>query len=271
VGLLDKFKKKKEEKEEKEEKETKGGFISFVLLSTQQWEKEKLAQELVKKWGFQIMEGKDKQEEDVLFLEKNGNMAFASYIPSPVPGEEAEYYASANYMWKDAVKTVKKHCAQVLIAVLGNDGDLCEKGRQLVQITGTMLNQQNAIAVYSDGAVYQPEFYQEMAALMTEENVVPVFNLVWFGICAPGTTQAGVYTYGMRKFGKDEMEVYTEKTKADFNKMRNFLSDIVSYVLCENVVLRDGETIGFSAEQKLAITKSKGIAVDGETLKIEYC
>jgi hypothetical protein len=37
-----------------------------------------------------------------------------------------------------------------------------------------------------------------------------------------------------------------------------------------DVVLNDGETIGFSEEQKLQITVSPGIALPGDTIKIEY-
>ena len=41
-------------------------------------------------------------------------------------------------------------------------------------------------------------------------------------------------------------------------------------ILSDDVTLQDGETIGFSEEQKLAITLSEGIALDGMTLKLEY-
>lgn len=48
------------------------------------------------------------------------------------------------------------------------------------------------------------------------------------------------------------------------------LWDIANYVITEDVVLRDGETIGFSEEQKLPITRSKGVAVEGDSLKIKF-
>lgn len=41
-----------------------------------------------------------------------------------------------------------------------------------------------------------------------------------------------------------------------------------NYVI--NVTLHNGETIGFMEEQKLPITRCKGIALDGQTLKIVY-
>ncbi len=45
---------------------------------------------------------------------------------------------------------------------------------------------------------------------------------------------------------------------------------LVSYVLGQDVTLNDGETIGFSAEQKLPITRSEGVSLPGMTLKIGY-
>ncbi len=77
----------------------------------------------------------------------------------------------------------------------------------------------------------------------------------------------GIYTYGLRKFGKEEIEVYAP---ADLSDIRDFLMDIVHYILSDDVTLQDGETIGCSEEQKLAITLSEGIALDGMTLKLEY-
>ena len=52
--------------------------------------------------------------------------------------------------------------------------------------------------------------------------------------------------------------------------LRGFVLDIASYVLEQDVTLRDGETIGFSEGQKLPITRSAGIWHDGMTLKIGY-
>ena len=45
---------------------------------------------------------------------------------------------------------------------------------------------------------------------------------------------------------------------------------IATYVIDTDATLRDGETIGFSEEQKLSIKLSKGILLDGKTLKITY-
>ena len=124
------------------------------------------------------------------------------------------------------------------------------------------------MAVYTDGAVFQPEFYHDFAAMM-QDGELPLPDLVWFGL-ARDDERIGVYTFGLRKFGKEEMEVFVPRGRADFGELRDFLMNMAAYVIEEDVVLNDGETIGYSAEQKLAITRSKGIALDGYTIKIEY-
>ena len=43
-----------------------------------------------------------------------------------------------------------------------------------------------------------------------------------------------------------------------------------SYVLCDDVLLKDGETIGFTEDEKLPITRSKGEAVEGDSIKIAF-
>ena len=76
------------------------------------------------------------------------------------------------------------------------------------------------------------------------------------------------YTYGMDIFGKDEMEVLD--VDAEPKEVYDFLTSLVSYVLEYDAVLQDGETIGFSQDDKHTISRSKGVSLDGMTLKISY-
>lgn len=247
------------------EKGEAGCFVAFVLLSDNQWDTNKFIHDFRADWNIEMPAEESKDGTLVVTI---GDMTLATALmPGPVPDGEAEHYAAANYMWPEAVEVVGHHQAHILISVFGKDTDLRERGKLFTKAVSSCLKQPNALAVYTDGAVFQPEFYREVASFMQEdEEMLPVLDWVWFGI--GGTDEhAGIYTYGLRKFGKEEIEVYAD---ADLNDVRSFLIDIVSYLLEEDIILQDGETIGFSEEQKLRITLSKGIAVDGMTLKIDY-
>ena len=59
-------------------------------------------------------------------------------------------------------------------------------------------------------------------------------------------------------------------TSASAEELRDFMTALVSYVPENNVSLHDGETIGFSVDDKHTITCSESAVLPGMTLKISY-
>lgn len=263
---------RKKERKEKQEEQDGGGFLGFVLLAEPVWDREQFKRDLLEDWGIDAVDAEEdadgEQYKDILLTEQGDMRLAVSFMPGPVPNGEAEHYAAANYLWPEAVEATKRHQAQILVAVLGDKAGPLEQGKLFTKAAASCLKQSGAVGIYTDGAVFQPEFYRDFAMLM-KEGELPIMDWVWFGLCHSGP-QAGVYTYGMKKFGRDEIEVYVDRLGADLNAVRDFMLSIVSYILESGAVLRDGETIGFSEDQKLPVTRSKGVALDGETLKIGY-
>ncbi|MCM1165143.1 MAG: DUF4261 domain-containing protein [Lachnospiraceae bacterium] len=244
-----------------------GSFAGFALLSEPKFDRKKFYADLKADWGVNINDSSD-LENDVIYADIDGYRLVVGIMPTPVPDGEAEYWAKGNYMWQDAVEVTASHKAHAIIAVLGKDDDLIGKGNLYVQAVCAMMKQESALAFYNEGAVFPAKMYLDFAGLLRDGHV-PVLNLVWLGIFGDGK-QAGVYTYGMRRMGREEIEVYVSADKADLNELREFMLAIASYVLETGAELKDGETIGFTEEQKLPITLSKGVAVDGSSLKIGY-
>lgn len=242
-----------------------GTFVASVLLSENKWDIKKLVNDCITDWNIELSGNNDGGS----LVAMMGDITLVvALMPTPVPNEEAEYYASANYMWKNAVEAAKSHKAHILISVLGKDADLLEAGKLFTKVVSSCLKQDHAIAVYTDGAVFQPQFYREVASLMQQDkDALPILDWVWFGVYRTDE-YTGIYTYGMRKFGKEEMEVYV--ANANLNEVRDFLLDIVTYVLDSDVTLKDGDTIGFSEKQKLRVTLSDAVALGGKSLKLEY-
>lgn len=55
-------------------------------------------------------------------------IAAVSLMPYPIPDGEAELNAENNYMWPEAVRQAKEHCAHIMVAVLGKEENLLERG-----------------------------------------------------------------------------------------------------------------------------------------------
>lgn len=259
----------KEESESGEgnERNPKGTFAGFVLLSKGKWDKEQFIRDMKEKWDITVEDDEDGKDDTFVF-EVGDMLAAVSLMNYPIPNGEAEINAENNYMWQGAVEAAKQHCAHIMVAVMGKEQDLLERGKLYSKIVAACCRQKYATGVYTSGVVFEPRFYEDFADMMKEDEL-PVFNWIWFGLYrSEGGMNA--YTYGMEVFGKDEMEVLN--ADAEPEELRDFLADIVSYVLNEDAELLDGETIGFSAEDKHTITRSMGVSLPEEqmTLKISY-
>ena len=261
---------KRAEAEVKDESDHTGVFTGFVLLSKGKWDKEQFIRDMKEKWDITVDEydASEEKDDDALVFEVGDMLAAVSLNNYPIPGGEAEANAENNYMWPDAVKVAKKHSAHIMVAVLGKEENLLEKGKLFTKVVAACCRQKYATGVYTSGVVFEPGFYEGFADMMQNDEL-PIFNWIWFGLWRDENGMNG-YTYGMDVFGKDEMEVLG--TDAEPGDLRDFLASLVSYVLENDVELQDGETIGFTADDKHTITRSPGVSLpeDQMTLKISW-
>ena len=261
---------KRAEAEAEDESDHTGVFTGFVLLSKGEWDKEQFIRDMKEKWDIAVDEYDESEEkgDDALVFEVGDMFAAVSLATYPIPGGEAELNAENNYMWPDAVKIAREHCAHLMVAVLGKEEDLLEKCKLFTKLVAACCRQRYATGVYTSGVVFEPRFYEGLADMIKEDEL-PIFNWVWFGLYRSEGSLNG-YTYGMDVFGKEEMEVLN--TDAEPEELRDFLASLASYVLACDVTLQDGETIGFSADDKHTITRSPGVSLPEEqmTLKIGY-
>lgn len=250
-----------------ERKEKAGAFVGFVLLSEVEWDKEQLICDLKEEWDIDATEDDDDEVSDDTLVFQIGDMiAAASLMQAPVPDGEAEENAESNYMWPEAVNVAKAHKAHIMVGVTGKEASLVERAELYVKLAACCCRQKRATGIYTSGTVFEPSFFYKFADMM-KDGEFPIFNLIWFGLYRSERGVCG-YTYGMGCFGKDEMEVLD--ADAEPSDVQGFLSSMAAYVIEYDVTLKDGETIGFSAEDKHAITRSEGAALPGMTLKIEY-
>ena len=262
-----------EDDADEEETDHKGSFAGSVLLSKAEWDKEQLIRDLREEWGI-VDEEPDEGVEDVensddaVVMRVGNMMLIVTLFHGHIPDNEAEINAENNYMWPEAVEMAKAHKAHIMVAVLGEEEKLLERGKLFTKAMAVCCKQKYATGVYTSGVVFEPRFYEGLADMMKEDEL-PIFNWVWFGLYRSEGGLNG-YTYGMDVFGKEEMEVLN--TDAEPEELRDFLASLASYVLACDVTLQDGETIGFAADDKHTITRSPSVSLPEEqmTLKIGY-
>lgn len=246
------------------DKESNTIFNGFVLLDAHVFDPTTILHQLKQDWDIEY-EIEGTLEKDPLIIDVDGMMACITFIDAAVPDGEAEYYAKTNYLWKNGEEIVKTHVAQIMVSVMLMDHDVLDGATLYVKVVSSVLKHPHVLGVYTSLTVFQPELYQDFAASI-QSGEIPLNNLVYFGLYA-NEHGMNAYTYGMRMLNKEEMEILNADMEAI--ELRELLFALAYYVVEADVELQDGETIGFSEEQKLPISYSKGVGVDGNSLKIK--
>ena len=249
-----------------------GKFLGFVLLEQEQFNQEQLLADLKEQWDIVPTQERDEEDDaDTLFIRYHDFFIVLGLMRGVVPNNEAEHHARRNYLWPQAESQVQKHQAHLVVSILGNNTDPIECGLLFTKVAATCLRQEGALGLYTNGTVFAPDFYQDLAQVIKGDEL-PINNWIWFGIWYNSqNNRYNAYTQGLRSFGKLEMEVLD--VDADPKELREFLCKIAHYVIAQDVILHDGETIGFSAEDKHTITQSRGSYSDlddQDTLKISF-
>ena len=244
-------------------------LTGFVLLNEAKFNREKFLKDLKEDWKITLDLGDDSEnkEKDMLVGNIGDIMVAVALMPAPIPNNEAVDNAKTNYRWKDAVKVAKEHEAHILVSLLG-EPNLVDGAKLYTKIISALTKQENCTGINVLGTVLNPDMYRDFTEYYTENDMFPVENMIFRGLYGAEDNKVSAYTYGMEGFGKKEMEILASSENPE--DVYYFLQAIADYVITSDVILQDGETIGFTAEQKISISQSKGVAVNGTTLKLGY-
>lgn len=234
----------------------------FILFKDVDCDFEKIKKNLKADWNIELnSEIKDK----TTVFNVGNTMVGLTFVSAPVPNGEAETNAKNNIFWEDGVKVTSEHKSHMIVAVMGGKDPL-KSAKLFVKVSSSILKLENTIGIYKNPTVIPSDMYIEVAEELKEDSF-PILDVVYIGMYRSDNGICG-YTEGLKYFGKKEIEVLD--TDVEVFELYEFLIDIANYVITSDVKLNEGETIGFSAEQKLPITISEGVALKEDTIKIEF-
>lgn len=224
--------------------------------------------DLQNRWGSRPE--KPHNEGETLIFEMEGATILIAHMPFPVPPGDIEGTAKYAYNWRTAAEDLKTHKSHLLVSVADehDDSDAVNNFTILTQVICSLLGVTDAIGVYMGGQslLIPKAHYLEDAEEMDMKNL-PVHLWVYFGLRTGDSGNSG-YTYGLQAFGKKEIEILD--TSLSPGDIKEILMNIAHYVIRNNVTLKHGQTMGASADERIDITVSEGVLVEGETVKLAY-
>lgn len=242
-------------------------ILGMVLLEESNgFKPDAMVAELRAKWKLDLVY--ESGETSSVAISVDGYTVALAPIPLSVPEQEISSTAEYNYFWTNGAQEASAHRSHVIVSLLGAGKNPVEENLLFIKVVAAVLNTSPSVGVYmgSRTLLVKKAFYLANMVSPSKDNL-PLFNLIYFGVRQEGKTFS-MYTHGLADFGKLEVEII--RSEKDFQELQELLYGIAHYVLSYDATPNHGETIGMSATQKLKITVSDGVFLEGETVKISY-
>lgn len=206
-------------------------------------------------------------DDDAAAFKIDGETVAMAYIDGQIPQEDIEGTAQYAYNWPNAMNELKDHTGHAIVTIMAGQKSPLERFKILSKVISSILTASNAIGIYngSQSLLTPRKQYLDIVEEL-KHNSLPVPLWVYIGLRASATGN-NVYTYGLTEFEKQEMEIVD--SKLDLEELYNFLLNITSYVIGNDITLKSGETLGYTVDQKIAVTLSKGEFIDGQSFKLK--
>lgn len=262
MGLFDIFKKKEQPKDNQESKIL---LAMPMFVNGDRYELNAVVDKLKNYWGLNVasIDGND----DTAIVTINGENVAIAFMGVPIPMGDIESTAQYAYNWTTVLDDIKNFTGHSIVSVMSGIKSPLERFKLLSKVLHSILTTSNSIGIYqgSQSLLIPRNQYVDSADDLKNDET-PINLWVYLGLRKSDKGNS-IYTYGLNEFGKHEMEIINSKLSLE--ELYDFLANICSYVIGSNVTFKDGETLGYTADQKIKITLSKGQFVDGQSLKLE--
>jgi len=262
MGLFD-FLKKKEDKPVTEKSKI---FLSMPMFNNgESYKLNDVIGHLKNYWGLSISDIHG--DDGTATFKIEGEMVALAYLPVQIPWGDIKSTAEYAYNWMTAEKDLENHNGHAIVSVMAGEKTPLERFQILSKLLGSILMTSNSIGILQGGEslLIPRDQYLDFAEEL-KENGTQILLWVYIGLRrSDGGNSA--YTYGLGNFQKMEMEVID--SKLGLEELHELMSNIASYVISNNITFKNGETLGYTEEQKIKITQSKGRFVGGQSFKLK--
>lgn len=179
-----------------------------------------------------------------------------AYLDYPAASPDFEAALQLSWLWPTARTEARAHQAQALISVIGSPSRTADLYRLFTKTAACILQNTTAsgVLIESQYLVLERSFYIAAARNMRDNDHIPLYCWVYFGMVSESEAVNSAYTYGLQEFGIHELEIVRANMSAE--DAHNLLYEMSDYLIRYNVKPRDGQKIttpdGASATLRLS-------------------
>ena len=194
-------------------------------------------------------------DKGILSSSLGDEMVFVAPMPAPYPWSDLKGPCETSWMWpKETPATTLQNCrSHALITLIGGKSDRIARRLNFTQITALAAGMPGVKGIYWPDATlaHYPPVFVKMANAFNTRDRIPLYLWVDFRVFRNPDNTAGMFTTGLAPLGYMEIEI--PKIAMKPGELREWSMNIANYLMEPTTHIKDGDTIGVSAEQQIHI------------------
>ena len=217
--------------------------------------------------------GNIQSEENTISFNVDPDVAVVlGHMPGPVPWDSLAGPASVSLLWPESEQPLNAHKSHMIVTIAG-EMEPVPQAILLTQATTAVLSAtESALGVLWCNAqmLVRKDLFCEFAEkIMPQGPPLHIWLNMRAGDAPDGSGLTAGFTEGMTALG--HMEFETLNSTDDVGELRDRLYSLAEYVLENGPVIRDGDTIGESANERIrVIYADSAFEQEGQVMRLDY-
>jgi len=209
--------------------------------------------------------GPVRREEEVISFTLDEVEINAVIVEKPIPWADLEGPCQTSFIWKDAAPQVRSHAAHIIACASSAAEETPPKvlAWYLTKGIEALLPTVDALGVYwGAGTLVMPrDIFMEMSAESSIEDL-PLYLWIDFRCNRDSEGSCSLFTTGLKPLGFMEIEIAGAPRQP--SELMDKAYNIAHYLLDNGPVVKDGDTIGTSADERIRVRHTKSFVKPAE-------
>ena len=205
-----------------------------------------------------------------LSLQLGESSVIMARMPAPIPWTDLEGPCATSILWRNAAEEVKRHMIHWIVTVNGELEPVAISTLLTQATAAAMAACSSAIGVYWGNAtlVVPKDIFVDFAKEVLPHGP-PLHVWVDFRVAKESENSSSGFTAGMKSLG--HMELESQRSPEPPGELRKRLLTLAGYLVENGPVIRDGDTVGEDAEERIRVVYSdSAFGHEGTVMQLVY-
>jgi hypothetical protein len=223
---------------------------------------------LARLFGRKSTAANEKQWQGTNLVFHAGDAMIAVGLMPPYPWPDLEGPCATAWWWPEATERMRAHTHHFLISILGAPAmPPVERRVLLTRVAAAVVRNTDAVGVYwAEGTlVHEPKAFLAQA---DDASATSIPGPLWIDVRVEQNADRTLrcFTTGLAPLGHLEIEV--ERATLEPRELLEFVGDTACYIVNNDVPIKDGETMGRTADEKFRVRHAPSMFDRGTVMRL---